>query len=161
MIIQKLRLQRGWSQSQLAQFSGLSTRTIQRIERGQPASLESQKSLAAVFEINITQLQQESDMSATMTTSESTTLPEDEVRALKKVRDLKGFYIHAFKFSVVIAILFVINYLTSPDYIWAWWVVLGWGLSLAGHAFKVFRGIPFLGADWEKAQVEKRLGRKL
>jgi len=40
MLIQKLRLQRGWSQEQLATISGLSTRTIQRLERGQPASLE-------------------------------------------------------------------------------------------------------------------------
>lgn len=64
MIVQKLRLQRGWSQDQLAQFSGLSTRTIQRIERGQAANLELPKSLAAVFEINITQLQQEPEMHA-------------------------------------------------------------------------------------------------
>ena len=33
MIVRKLRIQRGWSQDQLAQFSGLSVRTIQRIER--------------------------------------------------------------------------------------------------------------------------------
>jgi transcriptional regulator with XRE-family HTH domain len=39
MLIQKLRLQRGWSQEQLAELSGLSVRTIQRLERGQqPAS---------------------------------------------------------------------------------------------------------------------------
>ncbi|MBR0868021.1 transcriptional regulator with XRE-family HTH domain [Bradyrhizobium diazoefficiens] len=50
MLIQKLRLQRGWSQEQLAQLSGLSVRTIQRLERGQPASNESLKALGAVFE---------------------------------------------------------------------------------------------------------------
>ncbi len=38
MLVQKLRLQRGWSQEQLATVSGLSVRTIQRIERGQSAS---------------------------------------------------------------------------------------------------------------------------
>ena len=63
MIIRKLRLQRGWSQDQLSQMTGLSIRTIQRIERGQKPSLESQKSLAAVFEINLTELQVEQDMS--------------------------------------------------------------------------------------------------
>ena len=36
MMIQKLRLKRAWSQQQLAEFSGLSVRTIQRIEAGQP-----------------------------------------------------------------------------------------------------------------------------
>lgn len=34
MNIQKLRLQRGWSQQQRAELSGLSSRTIQRIENG-------------------------------------------------------------------------------------------------------------------------------
>jgi Predicted transcription factor, homolog of eukaryotic MBF1 len=39
MIVRKLRLQRGWSQDQLAQLSDLSIRTIQRIERGQTPGL--------------------------------------------------------------------------------------------------------------------------
>ena len=51
MLVQKLRLQRGWSQEQLAELSGLSVRTIQRLERGQVASIESLKALAAAFEI--------------------------------------------------------------------------------------------------------------
>ena len=37
MYVQKLRLKKGWSQQQLADFSGLSVRTVQRIEAGQPA----------------------------------------------------------------------------------------------------------------------------
>ncbi len=40
-------------------MSGLSLRTIQRIESGNKASLESLKSLAAVFEIDISTLEQE------------------------------------------------------------------------------------------------------
>ena len=50
LLIQKLRLQRGWSQEQLAEVAGLSVRTIQRIERGQTPSAESLKALAAVLE---------------------------------------------------------------------------------------------------------------
>jgi transcriptional regulator with XRE-family HTH domain len=34
MTLQKLRIQKGWSQEQLADLSGSSVRTIQRIERG-------------------------------------------------------------------------------------------------------------------------------
>ncbi len=59
MIIKKLRLQNHWSQEQLAQFSCLSSRTIQRIESGNQASIESLKSLAAVFEIDISKLTEE------------------------------------------------------------------------------------------------------
>ena len=40
-------------------MSGLSLRTIQRIEKGHNASLESLKSLAAVFEVDIETLEQE------------------------------------------------------------------------------------------------------
>lgn len=45
MILKRLREQKKWSQEQLAIMAGLSVRTIQRIERGQSASVESLKSL--------------------------------------------------------------------------------------------------------------------
>ena len=55
MLVQKLRLQRGWSQQQLAELSGLSVRTIQRIEQGSGATVETWKDLAmsgsAIFTI--------------------------------------------------------------------------------------------------------------
>jgi transcriptional regulator with XRE-family HTH domain len=56
MLIQKLRLRRGWSQQQLAELSGRSVRTVQRLERGQPASMESLKALGAAFEIDFSRL---------------------------------------------------------------------------------------------------------
>jgi transcriptional regulator with XRE-family HTH domain len=59
MIIKKLRKQRNWSQDHLSKVSGLSLRTIQRIEGGNKASMESLKALSAVFEINIENLEQE------------------------------------------------------------------------------------------------------
>lgn len=62
MIIRKLRLKRGWSQEQFAEMSGLSVRTIQRSERGQSISVESLKALAAVFEIDVTKLTEDADM---------------------------------------------------------------------------------------------------
>jgi len=62
MSIQQRRLEQGWSQEELARHSGLSTRTIQRIESGQKAGLESLKCLAAVFETSISTLMQEQTM---------------------------------------------------------------------------------------------------
>ncbi len=59
MNIRELRKQKYWSQDQLAQMSGLSLRTIQRIERDQKAGLESLKALSAVFDIEISELQRE------------------------------------------------------------------------------------------------------
>lgn len=59
MIIKKLREKKNWSQEQLAIMCGLSTRTIQRIESGNNASIESLKSLSAVFEVDIQTLTKE------------------------------------------------------------------------------------------------------
>ena len=58
MLVQKLRVQRGWSQEHLAELTGLSARTIQRIERGQKARLESLKAIAAVFEVDLSALRE-------------------------------------------------------------------------------------------------------
>ncbi|GAA6153956.1 helix-turn-helix domain-containing protein [Pseudoteredinibacter isoporae] len=59
MILKEIRLSRHLTQEQLAEISGLSARTIQRIESGQQASLESQKCLAAALDLSIDDLQQE------------------------------------------------------------------------------------------------------
>jgi transcriptional regulator with XRE-family HTH domain len=63
-----------WSQEQLAELSGLSVRTIQRLERGQTASVESQKALGAAFEIDFSHLK-EPEMNATMNQASAPTKP--------------------------------------------------------------------------------------
>jgi transcriptional regulator with XRE-family HTH domain len=56
MQVRDMRLARGWSQEQLAEASGLSVRTIQRIENGQAPSLASAAALARVFDVEVDQL---------------------------------------------------------------------------------------------------------
>ncbi|KXO13792.1 hypothetical protein AKG98_2365 [Moritella sp. JT01] len=51
--------------------------------------------------------------------------------------------------------------ITGPNYIWAWWPAIGWGIGIVSHGLSAFEILNFFGADWEKKQVEKRLGRKL
>lgn len=158
MLVQKLRLQRGWSQEQLAEVSGLSVRTVQRIERGQPASLETLKALASVFEIDFADLQtQDPPMPIAATNSREA----EEALAFARVRDIKRFYLHVLQYIVVIATLAVINLLSSPRHIWFVWPALGWGVWLLFHGLRVYDRIPFLNADWEKREVEKILGRRL
>jgi transcriptional regulator with XRE-family HTH domain len=155
MIVRKLRIQRSWSQDQLAQMSGLNIRTIQRIERGQTPSFESLKSLAAVFETGIHTLQQET----VMTTEQNISL--EEASAIEYVRDLKGFYGHLFSYVIVMSGLFIFNFLTTPEHFWVIWPAFGWGIGLISHALAVFEIFNFFGPDWEKKQIEKRLGKKL
>jgi len=59
MILKELRISKHLSQEQLAQMSGLNVRTIQRIESGSNASVESLKCLAAVLEVDVSTLNQE------------------------------------------------------------------------------------------------------
>ena len=156
MLIQKLRLQRGWSQEQLADLSGLSVRTIQRLERGQPASVESLKALGAVVEVDFATLK-EPEMIATPTDDTH----NDEMLALAHVRKIKAFYIHLFQYVVVITFLLIVNLVTSRQYFWVIWPALGWGLGLAFQALKTFDHIPIFTGDWERREVEKYLGRKI
>jgi transcriptional regulator with XRE-family HTH domain len=157
MLIQKLRLKRGWSQQQLADASGLNVRTIQRIEAGHPASTESLKSLGAVFEVDFSTLSQEPPMTPTT----DVLLEKQEEEAFRYVRNLRGFYLHLLRYVIVVAALLAVNLIVSPHRLWVFWVMGGWGLGIALHAFRVFRPDWLLGPQWERRQVERRLGRPL
>jgi len=153
MIIRKLRLQRSWSQEQLSQMSGLSNRTIQRIEKGEKASHESLKSLAAVFEIDVILL---SDPS-----KENGDITMEEENAMLYVENMRIFYLHTLTFIIVLPGLFLLNWLLTPGFMWSLLVLGGWGIGVAIHALWTFDVLSFLGTDWEKKAIEKRLGRKL
>lgn len=165
MIVKKLRLQQSWSQEQLSQFSGLSVRTIQRIERGQQASLESIKSLAAVFQIDINELQPEQVMDKQEYTNTQTLSPNqvsiEEKKAIEYVEGIKAFYHNLFAFVIVLSCLTVLNLIVSPNYLWVLWCTFGWGVGLIFHGVQAFELFSLFSPKWEKAQIEKRLGRKL
>ena len=46
-LVRTLRDNKGWSQEQLAEIAKLSTRTVQRVEEGLPASLDTRRALAS------------------------------------------------------------------------------------------------------------------
>lgn len=50
-MVKKLRTERNWSQETLSEKSGLSLRTVQRIESGNNISMETLKILARTFEV--------------------------------------------------------------------------------------------------------------
>jgi transcriptional regulator with XRE-family HTH domain len=156
MLVQKLRLQRGWSQEQLAELSGLSVRTIQRLERGQGASVETLKSVASVFEIDFARLQEPA-----MDTPLNPDVRTDEALALAHVRKVKCFYLHVAQYVVIIAALALMNLLITPGFYWFAWVAVGWGAGLALHGVRVFGRVSILNGAWERREVEKYLGRNL
>jgi hypothetical protein len=85
----------------------------------------------------------------------------EEILAFNQVRKLKGFYIHLAQYVLVIALLTVINALTTPNRWWVQWVIMGWGVGVFFHWLQISERFSLFGSKWEKEQVEKRLGRKL
>lgn len=74
------------------------------------------------------------------------------LEAKKKVKDIKGFYIHFALFILNTPLLIAVNLVTAPYFQWFWFAVLGWGATIGIHAFLVF-GDNFLGKDWEKKKI--------
>lgn len=153
MIVRKLRLQRGWSQDQLAELMDVSVRTVQRLERGQKPSLETARSLAAVFEVDISSfISEETDM------PEKAELQQDEKEAIEHAKGVKEF-IHGLVAYVVMAVVFFAVF--GFDRPILYWIFLGIGAGLAIQALFTFEIVRFPFQDWEKRMAEKKLGRKL
>jgi len=140
-------------------MAGISTRTLQRIERGAKANPETLKCIAAVLETDFDRLRKEQNMPG----EADGILPDldpAEREAMEYVRDIKSFYIHALQYVVVLMGLAVVNFLTTPDYLWFLWVAFGWGVGVAAHGLSVFEVINLFGNDWEKRQIKKRMARR-
>jgi transcriptional regulator with XRE-family HTH domain len=152
------RLEKGWSQEQLADMAGVSTRTVQLLERGAKAAPETLKCLAAVLETDFTELQEIAPMHSPHPTTPANDAAEQE--ALEYVRDIKAFYNHLIVFAAVALGLVVFNLIMTPGYFWAKWALMGWGIGIVLHAINTFEVVNILGPDWERRAVEKRLNRR-
>ncbi|MEX0716554.1 MAG: 2TM domain-containing protein [Planctomycetaceae bacterium] len=84
--------------------------------------------------------------------------------ARKRVEARMGFYVHLAVYVVVNAILVTINLVKSdsPADWWFYWPLLGWGIGIAFHAFKVFgnRGGDSLKERWVERETEKEMHRR-
>jgi hypothetical protein len=78
-------------------------------------------------------------------------------RARKRVRDLRGFYVHIAIYILVITGIAVINWVTDPSYWWVVWPMVGWGIGLAAHGVSVIFEGSFLGPEWEERKTRELL----
>ena len=76
-------------------------------------------------------------------------------KAKERVEAIKDFYIHLTAYVVVNLILFSINMIVSPDDLWFFWPLMGWGIGLFFHALSVFSSGPGFGADWEEKKIRE------
>lgn len=152
MIVRKLRLKRGWTQAQLAEMVGVTSRTIQRIEQGQKPSLETTKALASVFEVDFSIFQSED---STMNNEEA--LKNDEQEAIAYGKRVKQFYEQLISYIAISLIFLFVFGGDTHLYI----VLGGVGVGMIIYGLITFEVIGILSPTIERKLVEKRLGRKL
>ena len=142
--IKRMRLERHWSQDQLAEMSGLSIRTIQRIENGENAGLESLKSLAAVFEMNIADSDKKEEMEQ---------IRKEEVY----VQNVKGFYKLLAIAILSLVVPFILAVSDSSNWNVFLWILLSWGVLLGIYSLNVF---DFFGEKWKRKIIQNRFKKK-
>ncbi|MDQ2075201.1 helix-turn-helix domain-containing protein [Marinimicrobium sp. ABcell2] len=152
MIVRKLRLKKGWSQSQLGEMAGVTTRTIQRIEQGHRPSMETCKALASVFEVDLSLLQPEDEPM-----QDDTELKMDEQRALMYAKRMKEFIECLITYVVLAGVFFVVLYDEPVVYI----IFGGLGIGLIIQGLIAFEVVSFMRPGWERRLAERKLGRKL
>ena len=153
-------------------MAGVTTRTIQRIERGHRPGLETGKALAAVFEVELSNFLPEEpemnslmhandtpldDTSTTQPGSGKETLAEDEREAMEYVQRVKGFVA---LLAMYVCFLAIFVFVRGPDpRVLTIFGIMGLGILVQGLV--TLEKVPFLSVNWEKCMVEKRLGRRL
>jgi len=90
---------------------------------------------------------------------------DKQIKAKKRVEDLKGFYGHLVAYlgvNLFISISKIIRNMGNGETFGeAFWdlgnfaVWLLWGIGLAFHAMKVFAYNPFFSKEWEERQIQK------
>ncbi len=148
--VKQLRLQRAWSQEQLAELAGLSVRTIQRIENGDRPGLETLSALAAVFEVNVADITGDSPAGH----EESLDLRIEEAKA--RVHRESRFFRSLSTAVVVCVLLALLNRFTNPENNWSAWVAGIWGALLLVRGMRLF-----VFGGWIRSWRQTRLQRLL
>ncbi len=74
-----------------------------------------------------------------------------ERRALRTPEERQhNFYVHLIVYLCVNAGLAILNFRRNPEHLWFQWVVMGWGIGIAFHAWKAFT------ASHEHASIPNR-----
>lgn len=88
--------------------------------------------------------------------------PENELyyQAKKRVREIKGFYIHAIWFCLIMPFLAYINWRYSYGHWWIIWPLIGWGVfGLGFHAIGIFGRNMFFGREWKERKIKEEMER--
>lgn len=122
MTILERRQGLGWTQEHLAQTSGISARTIQRLENGAAGGSDSLQALAAALGCDVTDL-----LNNVPTEGEE-----------KYAKQLLGFRANWITALVLMPFLVLLNVIYTPGAGWIIFALGGWGVGILAHAALVF-----------------------
>ncbi len=86
--------------------------------------------------------------------------PSRLANARHRIAELRRFYQHFALFMFVNMLLIAINLVTSPNQLWFYWPLIGWGFGLAWHFFSVFAAEALWGNAWEERKMQELTGSK-
>ncbi|QOW11126.1 2TM domain-containing protein [Kaistella flava (ex Peng et al. 2021)] len=83
------------------------------------------------------------------------------LEAAKRVKRLKGFYIHAVVYVLVNLFIVAQNVksgasLSNMD---NYWTAIFWGVGLLGHGISVFLPNMIMGKDWEERKIRELMDK--
>ena len=90
------------------------------------------------------------------------TKEEKFLQAKRKVKSIKGFYVHATIYFLVNLFIIAgcavddIQNLSNPE---PYMTALFWGIGLLAHGMSVFGQDIFFGENWEQRKIEKLLNK--
>lgn len=81
---------------------------------------------------------------------------ESYERAQKRVKEIKSFYSNLISYGIIIPFLIIINLVTTPENIWFFFPMLGWGIGVVAHGMSVFA----IGKKWEDEKIRQILEKQ-
>jgi len=78
-------------------------------------------------------------------------------KARERVTALRGFYRHLTVYIIVNLGLFLINITTSPERLWFFWPLMGWGIAILLGALRVFGRT--IGSNWERRKIDEFMNK--
>lgn len=138
MTLKCIRVRRNWSQDDLAQVSGLSVRTIQRVERTNKAGLESLKSLAAAFDIDVSELREELN----------TTSDDDESKNVRANNIIQFFSISG---ALILLLVFPLMSALKDSSNWGPFAVMCFSCALIVGVL----ALQTFGSSWKKKVINR------
>ncbi|MAK63865.1 MAG: XRE family transcriptional regulator [Maricaulis sp.] len=123
--IKRWREERHWSQEHLAELAGIGLRTLQRIEKGEPASKDTLMALAAAFGVEVLALCIDPEAEA------AEIVRQKDEKVLSGLRLSVG--IHLAGYVIGMAVFAAISIGINPGYWVMKWPTLWWTVGMVAH----------------------------